>query len=497
MKKTLKDILAILDEKQLIIASNIRNEALEIESVTDNSKEVVKNSLFFCKGAHFKKAYLDEAINNGIACYVTENKDLTEQSADYILVNNIRKAMALIGCYYYDNAWKEFKLIGITGTKGKSTTAYFIKSIIDNYMNSLGEKPAGILSSIENYDGSIFEESHLTTPEPLKLHWHFNNMKQNGLKYCIMEVSSQALKYDRVSGVEFDIGCFLNIGEDHISDVEHSSFEDYFMSKNKLFDIAKNMIVWDKLEFPKDIISNTKANIIKFGENKESKYLINNIVKKEDCVEFEIICAGEAKPFKIMMAGLFNVFNAATAIAVATELDIPYNNIYDGLVSAQVSGRMELFLNREKNITAIVDYAHNKLSFETLFESTKTEYPNKKIITVFGCPGGKAFARRKDLGELAAKNSDLVIITEEDHGEEALGNICKEIESFALPINSNCKIILDREEAIKTALKHYDSDAVVLITGKGRETRQKRGTEYIETISDVEIVEKYINTLEV
>lgn len=494
MKKTLGSILELLQQNNLVTLFNISNEAEEIEIITDNSKETAPKSMFFCKGAHFKKSYLEEAIDKGIVCYVTDNKDLAEDSKNHILVNDIRKSMALVGCFFYDDAWKAFKLIGITGTKGKSTTAYFIKSILDNYAKSKNQKPAGILSSIENYDGKIFEESHLTTPEPLKLHWHFNNMKNNDIKYCVMEVSSQALKYDRVSGVKFDIGCFLNIGEDHISDIEHSSFDDYFSSKLRLFDISKNMIVWDKIEFPQEPL-NSGANIIYFGENEGNKYKIKNILKNQDSIEFELEINGETREFKLMMAGLFNVFNAVTAIATATELDIPYDNIYDGLVSAKVSGRMELFLNKEKNITAIVDYAHNKLSFEKLFESIKEEYPGKKIITVFGCPGGKAFARRKDLGELAAKNSDFVVITEEDHGEESLEKICLEIEGFAKPLNSNCKIILDRELAIKEALSYYESDSVILITGKGRETRQKRGTEYIDTLSDVQIVEKYIDTL--
>ena len=493
MKKTLKNIVQLLNENNLVIKSNILDDSLIVEAVTDNSKEVTQNSLFFCKGAHFKVDYLNEALEKGALGYITEKEELISEK-NCILVNDIRKSMAVIGCYFYDDAWKEFKLIGITGTKGKSTTSYFIKSILDNYMASIGEKPIGILSSIENYDGKMLEESHLTTPEPLKLHWHFNNMKASGIKYCVMEVSSQALKYDRVSGVEFDIGCFLNIGEDHISDIEHSSYEDYFMSKIKLFDIAKEMIVWDEIEFPMYEELKTKTNVITYGSDENSSFAIKNIKKNLDSVEFELKCNGSFKKFKIMMAGLFNVFNAAAAISTAVRLDIPYNNIYDGLVSAKVSGRMELFLSKNEKVTAIVDYAHNKLSFEKLFESIKSEYPNKKIITVFGCPGGKAFARRKDLGELAALNSDLVLITEEDHGEESLEKICKEIAEFVEPINKEYQIIMDREKAIETALNYY-SDAVVLITGKGRETRQKRGTEYIETLSDVQIVEKYIDSI--
>lgn len=496
MNKTLNQILGLLKENNLIISSviNQADETKEISSITDNSKEVLVNTLFVCKGAHFKKSYLEDAVKKGAICYVSDNKELTDDNSNNILVNDIRKAMALLGNFYYENAWKNFKLIGITGTKGKSTTAYFLKSILDNYLASIDEKPAGILSSIENYDGTIFEESHLTTPEPLKLHWHFNNMKNNHIKYCIMEVSSQALKYDRVSGVNFDVGCFLNIGVDHISDIEHDSFEDYFSSKAKLFGLSEHMIISDELKFDQINFDLSKYSdkIEKFGGDSKSQFVVKNIVKNSDSIEFEIQNKKIVNKYIITLGGIFNVYNAAAAIAIAAKLDIPYKNIYEGLASAKVSGRMELFLNKEKNITAIVDYAHNKLSFEKLFESVKEEYPGKKIVSIFGCPGGKAFSRRQYLGEIAGENADLVIITEEDAGEEPLQKICSEIEACVVQKQSNCKIILDREAAIKEGLSFYNSDAVVLITGKGRETRQKRGTDYIDTLSDVEIVEKYL-----
>ncbi|MGB5823484.1 MAG: UDP-N-acetylmuramoyl-L-alanyl-D-glutamate--2,6-diaminopimelate ligase [Proteocatella sp.] len=496
MKKTINQIIELLKENQLIIESVIdeKNENKEITSLTDNSKEALEGTLFVCKGAHFKKDYLEDAIKNGAICYITDNRELADKKQNSILVNDIRKTMAILGNFYYENAWENFKLIGITGTKGKSTTAYFLKSIIDNYAASVYEKPAGILSSIENYDGTIFEESHLTTPEPLKLHWHFNNMKNNHIKYCIMEVSSQALKYDRVLGVNFDVGCFLNIGEDHISDIEHNSFEDYFSSKAKLFDLSKHMIISDEINFDEIGVDLKKydSKTEKFGDNPRSQNIVKSIVKNEDNIEFEIQNSIGTNKYKITLGGIFNVYNAAAAISVAVKLNIPYQNIYDGLASAKVSGRMEMFYNKPKHLTAIVDYAHNKLSFEKLFESVKEEYPDKKIVSIFGCPGGKAFSRRQFLGEIAGANSDLVIITEEDAGEEPLEKICSEIESFVKVKQPNCKVILDREDAIREGLSFYNKDTVVLITGKGRETRQKRGTDYIETLSDVEIVEKYI-----
>lgn len=496
MKKTMNQVLELLEANQLIIEAVIDESDVnkELASLTDNSKEVLEDTLFVCKGAHFKRTYLEDALEKGAICYITDNKEMIDTDSNSILVNDIRKTMALLGNFYYENAWKNFKLIGITGTKGKSTTAYFLKSILDNFLATINEKPAGILSSIENYDGTVFEESHLTTPEPLRLHWHFNNMKNNHIKYCIMEVSSQALKYDRVLGVNFDVGGFLNMGEDHISDIEHKSFDDYFSSKAKLFDLSEHMVISDELKFDEIEFDLNKYSdkIETFGENPQSNNVVKNIVKNEDNIEFEIQNKSGINKYKITLGGIFNVYNAAAAIAIAAKLDIPYQNIYDGLASAKVSGRMELFHNKEKKITAIVDYAHNKLSFEKLFESVKEEYQGKKIVSIFGCPGGKAFSRRQFLGEIAGESADYVIITEEDAGEEPLQKICSEIETFVKEKQPNCKVILDREEAIKEGLSFYKNDAVILITGKGRETRQKRGTDYIETLSDVEIVEKYL-----
>lgn len=493
MKKNIADFIEVLKRNELISEVHVNDDMKgeEIGSLTDNSRDSVKGTMFVCKGSHFKPEYLKDAIARGAACYITEQKELIDEDKPCILVNDIRKTMGVLGNFYYEDAWKAMKLIGITGTKGKSTTSYFLKSIIDSYASTMDEKPAGILSSIENFDGEIFEESHLTTPEPLKLHWHFNNMRKNGIRYCVMEVSSQALKYGRVSGIEFDIGCFLNIGEDHISDIEHSDFRDYFISKSMILDSSKHILLSDTVDFQEIEVDISKYDdrISRFGSDEKNDFQVTDIKKKSNGFDFKLKHLDESENYSICLGGTFNVYNAAAAIAAAKILGIPYINIYNGLASAKVSGRMELFADKENDITVIVDYAHNKLSFQKLFESVKEEYPGKKIVSVFGCPGGKAFARRKDLGEIAGEYSDLVIITEEDYGEEDLHKICREILVHASGRKAKCLIIEDREEAIKKAVSYYSSEAVVLLTGKGRETRQKRGTEYIETLSDVDIVE--------
>jgi UDP-N-acetylmuramyl tripeptide synthase len=203
------------------------------------------------------------------------------------------------------------------------------------------------------------------------------------------------------------------------------------------------------------------------------------------------VSQGTYEDYEIAMSGFFNAENALAAIAAARALHIPERYIKEGLAGARAAGRMELFTGADGK-TVIVDYAHNKLSFDSLFRSVRRDYAGKKISIVFGCPGKKALGRRRELGESAGKYADFIYLTEEDAGEESAEDICREIASWAAPFGRPCRIILNREEAIREALASADADTVVLITGKGRETRQKRGAVYVDTPSDVEYVSKYL-----
>ena len=204
--------------------------------MTYNSREAEAGTLFVCKGAHFKAQYLQDAIDAGAACYVTAVEyGLGSESCPEILVSDIRLAMPAIAETFYGRLSDELTMVGITGTKGKSTTTYYMRYILDDYMAGTGGKRTAVCSGIDNYDGVIEEESHLTTPEIMELYQHMNNALNSGITYLSMEVSSQALKYDRVDGITFEAGAFLNIGSDHISAIEHPDFNDYLESKLKLF----------------------------------------------------------------------------------------------------------------------------------------------------------------------------------------------------------------------------------------------------------------------
>lgn len=487
----------LFEEKGLIERTNIKNETekLGICYISYDSQDMREDTLFVCKGMHFSVDYLKDALEKGAIGYISEENYGLPEEIPYLIVNDIRKAMACLADRFYGQIWKDISLIGITGTKGKSTTTYFMKYILDEYLLAQKKPSSAILSGIDNYDGVISEESHLTTPEAMMLHMHFDNGVRSGIEFLTMEVSSQALKYHRTLGITYDVGCYLNIGEDHISDVEHSDFEDYFQSKLILFKqctIGCINLCADRAEEVLAVAREHCKKVITFGLDESADVYGYDVVKSGKSITFKVRTDSFDREFKLSIAGLFNVENALAAIAMSYGLNISMEYVSAGLKKAKVSGRMEVYTSTKRDLQVIVDYAHNKMSFETLFQSTKKEYPGKKITIVFGCPGKKALGRRKELGELAGQYADMVYITEEDAGEESLLKISKEIAKHVEKQNCPCLIIEDREEAIKDAILTADENTIVLITGKGRETRQKRGTNYIDCPSDVDYVKKYL-----
>lgn len=482
----LKEYLKLFRENSLLVDVQA-DENTEIGYISYNSQDIKENTFFLCKGAHFKEKYLLDALKSGAVCYVSEKK--YDVDAPYVLVSDIRLAMGYMANFFYDKCYKKLNLVGITGTKGKSTTAYFIKYILDEYLTEQNKPVSGIASSIDTYDGVIKEESHLTTPEPFELHKHFDNAVKSGIDYFTMEVSSQALKYGRVFGVDFTIGCYLNIGLDHISAVEHPDFDDYFKSKMKIFSQCKTAVVNLDTDKKEDVLSYAEnaPELITFSTKDESADVFASDIKKDgsDTV-FNVRTRKMNRKITLTIPGLFNVENALCAIAVCEKLGIPEKNICSGLLKARSSGRMEVYENIDKSVTVIVDYAHNRMSFENLFKSVRQEYPGRKIAVVFGCPGNKALIRRKDLGEMSGQYADMSYITEEDPGEEPVSKISAEIASYVESAGGKYKIIDDRGEAVSAAVNEMGKNSVILVTGKGNETRQKRGMEYIDCPTDVE-----------
>lgn len=471
-----------------------------VEFVTYNSNEVDNNTIFICKGDKFKEEYLEDAIKNGALVYVSQKR----YNIDFpcILVKDIRISLSVLSQMYFDFPANKLNKIGITGTKGKTTTSFYTKYILDEYAKENLKNNTAIISSLTTYDGIENFESHITTPESYDIQRHFRNAAKSNIKNVVMEVSSQAYtkKYERLYGIKFDVGVFLNISEDHISPIEHPSFDDYFSCKLKLFKNCEVVCINLDSDFNKIILENAKQNckkIITFSiEKNDADIYAYDILNKEDGTHFRVKTKLFDREFVIPMIGKFNVENALAAIAVSYILNIDSKYMYLGLKNATTSGRMELFKTKDDKMVSIVDFAHNKLSFEKIYETVKKEYKDRVIITVFGCPGGKAQIRRKNLGEVAGKNSDRIYITADDPGNEEVTKISNEIEKYLKKYTLNYEKIEDRQEAIKRAVeyaKNLKEKSILLILGKGNDNTQKVSNGYVPYKSDLIQIKEYFD----
>ena len=493
---TLKEYAEVLDKNHMLADCQFFDcSDTEAAALTFNSKEVQQGSLFICKGAAFREEYVNEAAERGAICYVSEKQYHTEHQIPYILVKDIRKAMAVLANMYYCRPWQDLRLVGIGGTKGKSTSTYYMKAIVDDYLEAQQRKESAVISSIDIYDGKQLIESHITTPEAIELQRYLRNALDCGIEYAQMEISSQALKYHRVDGMRFDVAVFLNISEDHISPIEHADFEDYFESKMRMFGMTDTAVVNLDTDCADRVLEASEAagEVITFSlEDESADYYAYDIRKENSETKFMVRCSEFEEQFVLTMPGIFNVENAMGVICAAVKLGIPRQYIHSGLYRAKSKGRMQMYSSKDQKIIAIVDYAHNKLSFEKLFSSMKQEYPDYEIVAIFGCPGRKALLRRKDLGTIAGQYASKVYLTAEDPGAEPVEQISRDIAKYVEAQNCSYEIIEDRGEAIKAAIEPVEGKTLLLVTGKGEETRQKYGNEYIECPSDVEYVKRYL-----
>lgn len=466
----------------------------EITLVSCDSRKVIPGTLFICKGAGFREDFLRMAKERGAAFYLSE-KPYEGVDLPWIGVSDIRAAMAHSASFCYDRPWEAFRLVGITGTKGKSTTAFFLKAIFDVYEKSRGGRPSGLISTILTEDGKGSHPSRMTTPEPIELEEHFANAREAGLDYVTMEVSSQALKYDRVLDVQFDVAAFLNIGYDHISPIEHPTWEDYFASKLRIFSQCRTAVVHLGVDHSEEMLEAAQKarKVITFSETDEMADVYGYGMKKQGReTHFKARVLGQEREYILGIPGFFNVSNALAAIAVAEHYGIPYDCVKEGLKRARVPGRMEEYTSADGKIVTIIDYAHNRLSFEKLFAAAKEEFPGRRIVALFGASGGKAINRRRDLGEVAAANADYIYLTEDDPGREDPTRIAEEIASYIKPFGTPYEIIPDRKEAIRTAIHTAKGPTLLLLAGKGHEVMVRRANGYEKGPSDADCARKYL-----
>ena len=466
---------------------------IDILSIADDSRKVKEGGMFVAiKGFETDgHKYIKQAVENGAKVIVIQEGEQIRKSdiKDEITIvsaPNTRIALAKIACNFYNNPSSKFKLIGITGTKGKTTTTFMIKSILEKH----GLK-VGLIGTVANYIGDKkLGESTRTTPESLELQELFSNMVEAKVDAVVMEVSSQSLKLHRVEGCNFDIGVFTNFSEDHISEKEHPDMQDYFNSKVKLFEKCKiGFINADDYHVAKLKKLVTNCDIKTYGIDNEANLLAKDITVTNSSVDFKVKISGKNERVKTGIPGRFSVYNSLAAIAIALRFGATADEIKEALLEVRVPGRSELVSNK-KELTIMIDYAHSPESLQSILSAVKN-YTRGRVISVFGCGGDRDSRKRPVMGEVSGNVADFTIITSDNPRSEVPEKIIEQIEEGTKKTKGKYTVIVDRVEAIKYAINMANKNDIIVLAGKGHETYQEiNGEKY--PFDEREIIKKLI-----
>lgn len=447
----------------------------EVTTIEKDSRKVIEGSMFFAiKGFTTDGTqYINSAIEKGAkTILVEETTDIRSlnipEDVTLIVVPDARYAMAICACNFYDNPSKKVKLIGVTGTKGKTTTTFMIKEILQKQ----GIK-TGLVGTIAVYSGDKkLLNSDRTTPESIELQQYFAQMVEDGCQAIVMEVSSQSLKLNRVAGCQFDIAVFTNFSEDHISPKEHPNMQDYFESKLKLFKMCKcGFVNVDDLQVCKVPSLLPDCEITTYGIDNACNLLAKDITITNSYVDFKVKIGDKNERVKVGIPGRFSVYNSLAAICVATKLGCSAENIKDALLEVRVPGRSEL-VNNSKDLTIMIDYAHSPESLENILNAVKS-YTRGRVISVFGCGGDRDTTKRPIMGEISGKIADFTIITSDNPRTEDPQTIVDEIETGIKKTKGKYVCIVDRIEAIKYAINMASKKDIIVLAGKGHEPYQE------------------------
>ncbi len=432
-----------------------------------DSQSVTPETLFFCKGVRFKAQYLADAAARGACAYVSETE--YDVPLPHLLVTDVRRAMPLVAREFYGHPDGKYPLVGITGTKGKTSCAYQLGAIFDE---AFGGR-YGIISTNEALSCGQPRKKRGTTPEALELYALLNGFAQDGVRAAVMEVSSQGLQYDRVTGVDFAVGIYLNLSPDHISPTEHKDFNEYKTAKKKMLTLCNTGVVNLDDEHAEDMIAAATCPQLRTVSLSDAgaDYYAAHPVLTEEGLTFTVNGTDlQGEKMTLKMAGEFNISNALCAIAAARALGIGIEPIRRGLAKASVRGRMEQF--ELDGVKVIVDYAHNGLSFEKVFDYADRFHPGAKKVVVYGCPGNKALDRRTEMSDVAGRRADLIVLTDDDPADEEPDAIMDEAEVMLMRHGADYLRIHDRREAIAHGLSQCRSGDLLLLLGKGHETAQ-------------------------
>lgn len=463
--------------ERLEYISLIGDENIEVTDIVNDSRKVREGVLFFCiSGAAFDgHNFAKEVVEKGAKVLVVEKEVGEFPGVTIVKVENSRYAMALISAAYYDHPAEKLKVIGITGTKGKTTTTYMVKSILEN----AGHK-VGLIGTIEAIIGDKKIPANNTTPESMTIQKYFSEMVEAGCDTVVMEVSSQGLMLHRTAGFTFEIGIFTNLEPDHIGPNEHASFEEYMECKGMLFSQCCYGIANIDDEHFQGVMKHATCKLETFGFSEKADLRAEQVelLKMPGYLGVKYQTRGLTEmEVEIDIPGKFSVYNSLTAIAICLHFGVSKENILKALKEAKVKGRIEMVKVSDK-FTLMIDYAHNAMSLESLL-STLKEYQPKRLVCLFGCGGNRSKLRRYEMGEVSGRLADLTIITSDNPRDEEPQAIIDDIKVGIGKTEGKYVEILDRKEAIAYAIHHGEEGDVIVLAGKGHEDYQEiKGKKY-------------------
>ena len=460
---------------------------MEITSVEYDSRKVKEGSLFiaisgFQTDGHL---YIQKAIENGAAAVLCEKCDMVPKGISYAVSKDTRTAMAIAGSNFYGGSAKRLKMIGITGTNGKTTITYLVKKILE----LVGIK-TGLIGTNQNMIGDEVLETGRTTPESLDLHKLLAEMEDKGATHVIMEVSSHALELKRVAGIEFEVGAFTNLTRDHLD--FHKTFENYCDAKSILFRNSKKGCVNFDDEWTSRLMKEATCETIYYGTGEGAQLRAEDIRLSQRGVIFGVNYGGKVHEVRLSIPGMFSVYNALCAISICLSLGISFDDIIKGLILAKgVKGRCEV-INILADYTVIIDYAHTPDGLENIIKTVRG-FAKGRVLTVFGCGGDRDKTKRPIMGEVAERLSDITIVTSDNPRSEDPELIISDILEGMEKKEGTFKAIVNRTEAIRYAMEIAEKDDVIILAGKGHETYQILKDETIH-YDEREIVKDIFNS---
>lgn len=472
-------LAALLEKLEYELVSG--SEDMQIENVVYDSRKVTEGSLFICieGGTADGHTFIPDVVKKGAkALIVTKDvSGLLPADADVtvIRVKDSRYALAFVSAAYFGHSAEKLKVIGITGTKGKTTTTYLVKSILEH----AGHK-VGLVGTIEAVIGQEHIPANNTTPESYVLQEYFAKMVEAGCDTVVMEVSSQGLMLHRTQGFVFDYGIFTNIEPDHIGPLEHKDFADYMHCKGLLFKQCRVGIVNCDDAHYQDVIRDHTCKIETFGfaENADYRAQDLKLISGAGFLGIDFKARGKVNlDIELHAPGRFSVYNALCAIAICNHFGVTADEVKEALLQAHVKGRIEL-VKVSDDFTLMIDYAHNAMALESLL-TTLREYKPKRLVCLFGCGGNRSKLRRYEMGEVSGKLADLTVITSDNPRNEEPQAIIDDIKVGISKTDGKYVEIIDRKEAIAYVIRHGQPGDVIVLAGKGHEDYQEiKGKKY-------------------